>query len=60
MIDITIMSYAILMGILVYQAEKLPENSLKVILIGLFFTPILGFLLLNKYRIQFRRSSAIE
>lgn len=51
-IDILIMSYALLMAILVYQAEKLPENSLKVILIGLIFTPIIGFLLLSKYKLQ--------
>jgi len=46
------MSYALLMGILVFQAEKLPQNSLKVILVGLFLTPIIGFLLLNRYKLQ--------
>jgi len=58
MIDILIMTYAILMGILVYQAEKLPQHSFKVFLIGLFFTPILGFYFLNKYKIHSK--SAIE
>lgn len=57
MIDILIMGYALLLGILVYQAEKLPENSLKVIAAGLFLTPIAGFLLLNKYRTHYRRSA---
>lgn len=48
-VDIFIMTYALLMTILVFQAEKLQQNSFKVIIIGLFFTPIVGFMYLSKY-----------
>lgn len=42
--DILIMSYVVLMALLVRKSEKLPEFSLKVVLIGLFLSPIAGFI----------------
>jgi hypothetical protein len=41
------MSYALLLALLVFQAEKLPNKSLKIILIGMILTPIVGFIYLN-------------
>jgi len=41
-IDILIMTYVVLMVLLIYQAEKLPEHSLKIILVGLVLTPVIG------------------
>jgi positive regulator of sigma E activity len=55
-LDIVIMSYALLMAILIFQAEKLPQNSFKIILIGLFLTPIIGFLLLGRYKTELKKS----
>lgn len=52
MIDLLIMSYVLLLGLLIFQAEKLQQNALKVILIGIFLTPIVGFMYLNYYRLQ--------
>jgi len=50
------MAYILLLAILIYYAEKLPENSLKVALAGLFFSPIIGFALLSYYQKQLERS----
>jgi hypothetical protein len=38
------MSYVILMALLVRKSEDLPEFSLQVVLIGLFLSPIAGFI----------------
>jgi len=54
--DVLIMTYILLLAILVYQAEKLSENSLKVVLAGLFLTPIIGFALLAYYHKHLRES----
>lgn len=53
-IDILIMSYAILMVLLIYQAEKLPKNNLRVIISGLLFTPIIGAVVLVYYQRQMK------
>ena len=45
--DVLILFYVILLIILIYQAEKYPENALKIVLVGLFFTPFLGFTALH-------------
>lgn len=42
-IDIIIMSYVILMAFLVRLSENIPKSSLKIVLIGLLFSPIIGF-----------------
>lgn len=57
LVDILIMCYALLMTLLIFKAEKLPQNSFKVILIGLFLTPIIGYIYLNKYQVQMKESS---
>ncbi|MBN2237254.1 MAG: hypothetical protein JW729_06820 [Bacteroidales bacterium] len=43
-IDLLIMSYALLMVLLIFMSEKLPQFSLRIVLIGLFFSPIIGFI----------------
>lgn len=43
MTDVLIMSYILLLVILIHQAEKFKENSLKIIIIGITLTPIAGF-----------------
>lgn len=48
------MSYAILMVLLIYQAEKLPKNNLRVIISGLLFTPIIGAVVLVYYQRQMK------
>jgi RsiW-degrading membrane proteinase PrsW (M82 family) len=54
--DILIMTYILLLAILIYQAEKLSENSLKVVLAGLLLTPVIGFALLAYYHKQLSES----
>lgn len=54
--DVLIMAYILLLAILIYQAEKLSENSLKVVLAGLFLSPIIGFALLSYYQKQLSQS----
>ena len=54
--DVLIMTYILLLAILVYQAEKLSENSLKVVLAGLLLTPIIGFALFAYYHKQLSES----
>ena len=54
--DVLIMAYVLLLAILIYQAEKLPENSLKVVLAGLFLTPIIGFAVLSYFQKQLEQS----
>lgn len=47
MLDILIMTYALLMAVLIYQTEKSNVNSIKFILIGLILTPIVGLVVLH-------------
>ncbi len=54
--DVLIMAYIVMMGLLIYQAEKLPQNSFKVIFIGLFLTPIVGFGAWSYYQKQYQQS----
>jgi len=53
-VDLIIMSYALMMALLVYQAEKTPHLSIKVILLGLLLTPIVGFTYLSFYNKQLK------
>jgi positive regulator of sigma E activity len=48
--DVLIMTYVLLMALLIFQAEKLSDNSVKVILMGLFLTPIVGYIMLAWYQ----------
>ncbi len=48
--DVLIMAYVLLLALLVFQAEKLTKNSLKVVLFGLFLTPLAGYILLAYYQ----------
>lgn len=54
--DVLIMTYIVMMALLIYQAEKLPQNSFKVILLGLLFTPIIGFGFWTYYQKQLDQS----
>lgn len=54
--DVLIMTYIVMMALLIFQAEKLPQNSFKVILIGLFLTPLVGFGAWNYYQKQYQQS----
>ncbi len=54
--DILIMAYVFLLAILILQAEKLTENSLKVVLAGIFLSPLTGFALLVYYQKQLKQS----
>jgi len=54
--DVFIMAYIVLNAILIYQAEKLQQNSLKIVLAGIIFTPIIGFALLTFYQKQLNQS----
>ncbi len=54
--DVLIMTYIVMMALLIFQAEKLQNNSLKVVLIGLFLTPIIGFGVLSYYQKQYQQS----
>lgn len=54
--DVLIMTYIVMMALLIFQAEKLPQNSFKVILIGLFLTPIIGFGAWSYYQKQYQQS----
>lgn len=54
--DVLIMTYIVMMALLIYQAEKLPQNTFKVILIGLFLTPIVGFGALSYYQKQYQQT----
>jgi len=54
--DVLIMAYILLVAILIYQAEKLHQNSLKVVLAGVFLTPIIGFALLTYYQKQLNQT----
>ncbi|MFH0999811.1 MAG: hypothetical protein V1783_03130 [Bacteroidota bacterium] len=50
LIDIIIISYVVLLAILVHFSESIPHFSLKIVLIGLFFSPIIGFLTYYYYQ----------
>lgn len=50
------MAYILLLAILIFQAEKLPQNSLKVVLAGVLFTPVIGLVFLAYYQKQLNRS----
>jgi len=52
LIDILIMSYAVLMVLLVHKSKDLPKFSLQVVLIGLFLSPIIGFMSYYYYYYQ--------
>jgi len=54
--DVLIMAYIVLNAILIFQAEKLPQNSLKIVLAGVVLTPLIGFALLSFYQKQLNRS----
>jgi len=43
-VDILIMSYVLLMAVLIHKSERIPKFSLRIVLIGLIFSPIAGFI----------------
>lgn len=50
------MAYILLMALLIYHAEKLTKNSLKVVLAGTLLTPLIGFIMLAYYQKQLKQS----
>ncbi len=46
LIDILILAYILLLMPLIYECEKLETGGLKILLIGLFLTPIVGYIFL--------------
>ena len=54
--DVLIMAYILLMALLIYHAEKLTKNSLKVVLAGTLLTPLIGFIMLAYYQKQLKQS----
>ncbi len=46
LIDLLILVYIILLFPLIFECEKLHRRGFKVLLSGIFFTPVIGFLFL--------------
>lgn len=51
------MTYVVLMVLLIYQAEKLSQHSLKIIVIGLVFTPVIGVFAYTYFHHQLKPST---
>ncbi len=43
LIDLLILAYIMLLFPLIFECEKLPQGGFKVLLVGIFFTPVVGF-----------------
>lgn len=43
LIDLLILAYIVLLFPLVFECEKLPHSGFKVLLVGILFTPVVGF-----------------
>lgn len=43
LIDLLILAYIMLLFPLIFECEKLPHGGFKVLLVGLLFTPVVGF-----------------
>lgn len=52
LIDLLIVLYILLLFPLIFECEKLASGGFKVLLIGVIFTPIIGFLFLNHKKKQ--------
>lgn len=59
LIDLLILAYIILLFPLIFECEKLPHGGFKVLLSGVFFTPVVGLLYLTyvKKRSENKKSS---
>ncbi len=57
--DILFSLYIVLLFPLLYECEKLKSNGLKFLLMGVFFTPVIGYIILYRYkRKTIKRNSA--
>jgi hypothetical protein len=52
LLDILILTYVALIALLVWVSETLPQFSFRIILIGLFLSPIAGFISYYYYQRQ--------
>ncbi|HKK09593.1 MAG TPA: hypothetical protein VJ939_02095 [Bacteroidales bacterium] len=43
LIDLLILAYIMLLFPLIFECEKLPQGGFKVLLVGILFTPLVGF-----------------
>ena len=48
--DILFSLYIILLFPLLHECEKLKSNGLKFLLFGIFFTPVIGYIILYNYK----------
>lgn len=58
LIDLLILIYIILLFPLIFECEKLHSGGFKVLLAGIFFTPVIGFLYLAYVKKKFVSSKA--
>ncbi|MDZ7774793.1 MAG: hypothetical protein U5L09_03830 [Bacteroidales bacterium] len=47
LVDLLILGYIILLFPLIFECEKLPQGGFKVLLSGVFLTPVVGLLYLT-------------
>ncbi|MGM0566070.1 MAG: hypothetical protein ACQESX_04835 [Bacteroidota bacterium] len=59
--DILFSLYIFLLFPLLYECEKLKSNGLKYLLTGVFFTPVIGYIMLYSYKRKSikRKNSAV-
>lgn len=48
--DILFSLYIILLFPLLYECEKLKSNGLKFLILGVFFTPVIGYIMLYSHK----------